>query len=155
MSLDDKAEIDVDESIELACSVMSAKFISFTITRLGRPSILEEPSTSTTSVVDVLMQSQREPKKLEEIPNKDKSAELHNLVIQDMQGDQKLLRGTSSQADATQVMKKVTSAIWYLDGRGSIINEASRKRKLVTPIPIDLVSTMDFSAGKNGKRKQD
>ena len=62
LSLDDKAEIDVDESIELACSVMSAKFISFTITRVRRPSILEEPSTSTTSMVDVLMQSQREPK---------------------------------------------------------------------------------------------
>ena len=149
----DKAEIDVDESIELACSVMSAKCISFTITRVGRPSILGELSTSTTSMVDVLMQSQREPKKLEEIPNKDKSAELHNLVIQDMQGDQKLLRGTSSQADATQVMKKVTSAIWYLHGRGSIINEASRKRKLVTPIPDRFSKYQGFQRWKEWKKK--
>ena len=50
-------------------------------------------------------------------------------------------------------MKKVTSAIWYLDGRGSIINEASRKRKLVTPIPDRFSKYQGFQRWKEWKKK--
>ena len=147
---DDKAEIDVDESVDLACSVMNVKYVSISVSRTV-PVILPAPPTR--FATDVLMRTNREPKKLEEIAAKNKSCELYNAVLNDMQGEENLLRGSSSQEDAADVMKKLTNAIWYLDGRAEIINEASRKRKNVTPLPDIINRYQGYQRWKEWKKK--
>ena len=129
---------------------MTPKFVVFEITHVSN--VLGEDGTSSASrnIVDVLMQ--RTLKQLETIPNKDKRAELHNVFIRDIQGEKKLLRETSSQKDATEVMKKVTNVVWYLDGRADIINDTSKKRKHVTPIPERFSKYQGFQRWKEWKK---
>ena len=52
-------------------------------------------------------------------------------------------------------MKKVTNAIWYLDGRVDIINDTSKKENMLLPSQKDLVSIKDSNVGKNGRKKHD
>ena len=149
---DDEAEIDMDETVDLAFEVMNARHVRFVITRIP-PVVLPPSEPPRRSVTDVLMGTSKESKKLELIAPKDKSCELYNAVLSDMQGEEKLLRGSSSQEDAADVLKKLTNAIWYLDGRAEIINEASRKRKNVEPLPDIVNKYQGYQRWKEWKKK--
>ena len=146
----DEAEIDIDESVDLACSVINVKYLRFTITRTSSSTAAIVP---TRSITEVMMESVKYPKKIETVPPKDKLCELYNAVVEDMQGEEKLLRGSSSQIDASEVMKKLTNALWYLDGRAEMINEASRKRKNVTPLPDIINKYQGYQRWKEWKKK--
>ena len=50
---------------------------------------------------------------------------------------EKLLKGFLSENNGYSALEPLSSALWYLDGRASIINDASKKRgvNVVPPIP--------------------
>ena len=84
----------------------------------------------TRSAFDIMMNKKLQP--LAEMKGADKHTELHNTVVKDVGV---ILRPGTGQVNGERVLKMVTNAFWYLDGRGATINEASKKRKQVEPIP--------------------
>ena len=52
--------------------------------------------------------------------------QLHNKVLQDMQGDGKIVKARVLQKEGERVFQKLTDALWYLDGRKEILNDQSR-----------------------------
>ena len=71
---------------------------------------------------------------LNPLKGNDKKALLHNDLIKDLQ-KQNLLSGHISQDEGHRLIKCLSNALWYLDGRSETINQTSRKRKNVTMIP--------------------
>ena len=76
------------------------------------------------------------------------------MVLQICSGGS-LLRSNVKPSEGEKILKKVTDAIWYLDGRKETINEASRKRKrgefIPTPTRFDKFS--NYQNWKKWKKK--
>ena len=68
-------------------------------------------------------------RRLEKIPGTDQKVKLHNDLLTGIQGDRTLLSGRVGQNEGERIFKKVTDAVWYLDGRKETLNTTSRKRK--------------------------
>ena len=68
-------------------------------------------------------------RRLEKMPGTNQKVKLHNDLLTDIQGDRTLLSGRVRQNEGERILKKVTDAVWYLDGRKETLNKTSRKRK--------------------------
>ena len=75
---------------------------------------------------------------------------LHNTVVKDIGP---VLKPGTGQANRERIIKMVTDALWDLDGRGHIINETSKNRKSVEPIPERFSKYTGFQDWEKWKKK--
>ena len=107
---------------------MKVKVISFEI-KVKQSQEVENVAPQR-SMNDVLM---RQSRPLETLKGSDKKVSLHNDLIRDMQ--ENILCGNTSQEEGHKLFKTLSNALWYLDGRSTTIQDASKERKNVTAIP--------------------
>ena len=129
----DEIEVDCDEALSLVAELIEPKSIYFVATRS------DETTGDAAAVVPVApnpfaLMMGVSVCRLAEMKGSGKKVELHNKVLNDMQGSGGILRGRVSQKDGEDVFKKLTNALWWLDGRKEKINAQSRKRK-IEPTP--------------------
>lgn len=130
MERKEEAEIDVDETISLADEIFNVKTIKYVLTFKSEE---VENTAQCPTVADVLMKRKQNLTILKTLPEKDKKIALHNELLRDIQ--QKPFLAAQSQDEGHKLLKILSNALWYLDGRSETINETARKRKTVTEIP--------------------
>ena len=142
-------EIEKNETIETGDLLLSTvKSVEFTLKDVAETMetvpVVEPPR----SAFDIMMNKKLQP--LAEMKGTDKHTELHNTVVKDVGV---ILRPRTGQVNGERVLKMVTNAFWYLGGRGAIINEASKKRKQVKPIPERFAKYTGFQDWVKWKKK--
>ncbi len=132
MERKEEAEIDPDETISLANEIFNVKTVKYVLTFKSEP---VENTAQLPTVTDVLMKRKQKQnlKILKSLPEKDKKIALHNELLRDIQ--QQPFLAAQSQDEGHKLLKILSNALWYLDGRSETINEAARKRKTVNEIP--------------------
>ena len=120
----------MDETISLVNKIFLLKTIRFDLVL----KIVELSGTNNAAphaIVDVLM-GKKPPTILKTLIEKNKTV-LHNKLIRDMQKSP-FLASKALEEEGHKVLKNISNALWYLDGRAKTINETSKKRKNVTVI---------------------
>ena len=115
----EEAEAEKDETISLVDDLFKVKVISYEV-HLKKEAAADKDQQTHRSINDVLMKTTRQ---LEPLKGNDRKVALHNDVIKDMQNTD-FLCGHVSVDDVHKVMKGLTNALWYMDGRSETINDA-------------------------------
>ena len=116
----EEAEAEKDETISLVDDLFKVKVISYEV-HLKKEAAADKDQQTHRSINDVLMKTTRQ---LEPLKGNDRKVALHNDdVIKDMQNTD-LLCGHVSVDDVHKVMKGLTNALWYMNGRSETINDA-------------------------------
>ena len=131
----DEVEVNKHESLSFVSQLFEAKSIYFLVTRGDE---FEEEAVESTVERNAFQLMMAPPdRRLGDMAGDDMKVKLHNDILHDMQGDMALLSGRVGQNEGRHLFKKITDAVWYLDGRKETLNNTSRKRKggeiLATP----------------------
>ena len=129
LDLKEEASIDITEKLSLANELMKVRVISF---KIKVKQFQEVENVAIQRLMnDVLM---RQSRPIESLKGSDKKVSLHNDLIRDME-ENNLLRGNTSPEEGHKLLKTLSNALWYLDGRSKTIQDASKERKNVVAIP--------------------
>ena len=122
-------DIDIDKKLAIVFDIFRVKSLNYCIMKRKVEPPTQPPAKN---AFTTLMAKTRTLKQMEERNKKDKLA---NDLISDIQSDgHQLLAGSLSHSDGHPTLSNLTNAVWYLDGRSSIIQEAS-KHNYVKAIP--------------------
>ena len=132
LTRDGEVEVDVKETLSFVSELLVPKSLYFVGTRRVSEAVENEPSTN---AFDLMMSTSY--RRLQGKAGDNMRVQLHNKVLQDMQGDGKIVKARVLQKEGERVFQKLTDALWYLDGRKEILNDQSRKRKIgeIEPTP--------------------